>query len=74
MLTDCTTKSISLSSLRRQKLLLEFDGGRITSDAGAVLLREADRRLKLVRLGRYADRCASAANVAECGGLIKLFL
>lgn len=47
--TDCTTKSISLSSLRRQKLLLEFDGGRITSDAGALLLREADRRLKLVR-------------------------
>ncbi|MGC8560898.1 MAG: transposase [Phycisphaerae bacterium] len=49
MRTECTTKSITLSSLRRQKLRLEFDGGRITSDAGALLLREADRQLKLVR-------------------------
>ena len=48
MSTDCTTKSISLSSLRRQKLVLEFDGGKITSDAGALLLRKADRRLNLV--------------------------
>lgn len=49
MLTDCTTKPITLSSLRRQKLQMEFNGGRITSDAGAVLLREADRRLDLTR-------------------------
>ena len=49
MNTECTTKTISLSSLKRQKLLLEFDGGQITSDAGALLLREADKRLNLVR-------------------------
>lgn len=49
MSTDCTTTSISLASRRRQKLLLEFDGGKITSDAGARLLREADRRLNLVK-------------------------
>ncbi|MGC9261267.1 MAG: transposase [Phycisphaerae bacterium] len=49
MSTDCTTKAISLSSLRRQKVLIEFDGGKITSDAGALLLREADRRLNLVK-------------------------
>ena len=49
MLTDCITKPISLSYLRRQKVLIEFDGGKITSDAGALLLREADRRLNLVK-------------------------
>ena len=49
MLTDCTTKTITLSSLRRQKVLVEFDGGKITSDAGALLLREADQRLNLVK-------------------------
>ena len=49
MLTDCITKPISLSSLRRQKVLIEFDGGKITSDAGALLLRESDRRLDLVK-------------------------
>ncbi len=30
-------------------MLIEFDGGKITSDAGALLLREADRRLDLVK-------------------------
>lgn len=47
--TECITKPISLSSLRRQKVLIEFDGERITSDAGLLLLRQADRRLNLVK-------------------------
>ncbi|MCL5769860.1 MAG: IS1380 family transposase [Planctomycetes bacterium] len=47
MFTECNAPPITLSSLRRQKLLLEFNGGPITSDAGALLLREADLRLRL---------------------------
>ena len=47
MWTECTTAPITLSSLRREKLRLEFNGGPITSDAGALLRREADLRLRL---------------------------
>ena len=47
MSTECNTAPIRLSPLRRQKLRLEFNGGPITSDAGALLLREADLRLRL---------------------------
>jgi hypothetical protein len=37
------------SSLKSQKIVVDFEGGRLTSDAGGLLLREADRRLGLTR-------------------------
>ncbi len=46
-MTECTRKSLSFSSLSRQKITADFDGGRLTSDAGGLLLREADRQLGL---------------------------
>ncbi len=46
-MTECNRKSLSFSSLGRQKIIADFDGGRLTSDAGGLLLREADRRLGL---------------------------
>jgi len=45
--TECNRKSLSFSRLGRQKIIADFDGGRLTSDAGALLLREADRQLGL---------------------------
>lgn len=47
-MTDCTTKPIEFSSIRRQKILADFDGGAITSDAGVLLLRQADELLGVV--------------------------
>ena len=47
-MTDCITRPVVFSSLRRQKIQGDFDGGKITSDAGAFLLREVDRRLGLL--------------------------
>jgi hypothetical protein len=45
--TDCNTSSIRFTPLARQQVIASFDGGPITSDAGAILLREVDRRLNL---------------------------
>ncbi len=47
-MTDCSTKSLTFSSLHRRKIQADFDGGAITSDAGALLLREVDRRIGLI--------------------------
>lgn len=47
MRTDCNTSAVRFTSLGRQQIVVDFDGGPITSDAGAILLREVDRRLRL---------------------------
>ena len=47
-MTECTRKSLQFSSLSRKKILADFDGGRLTSDGGALLLREANRRTGLI--------------------------
>lgn len=46
-MTECTSTKLTFSSLKRQKIVANFDGGRLTSDGGALLLREVDRRLGL---------------------------
>jgi Transposase DDE domain group 1 len=51
--TDCNSGPIRFTPQRRREVLAEFDAGAITSDAGALLLREADRRLRL------SDRAAA---------------
>ena len=48
LMTDCIKTTIEFSSLKRKKVQADFDGGHITSDAGAVLLREVDRRIGLI--------------------------
>ncbi|HUW83388.1 MAG TPA: transposase, partial [Phycisphaerae bacterium] len=46
-MTEGTSSKLVFSRLKRQKVEGYFDGGRLTSDAGAMLLREVDRRLGL---------------------------
>jgi hypothetical protein len=46
-MTDCNRKPILFSSLGRRRVEAYFDGGSLTSDGGALLLREADRGLGL---------------------------
>ena len=47
MPTDCNSQPIAFTPLGRRELLAQFDGGRITSDAGALLLREVSVESKL---------------------------
>jgi len=46
-MTQCTAKPLAFSSLSRRRVEADFDGGHLTSDGGALLLREVDRRLRL---------------------------
>ncbi len=46
-MTECNQSSFKFHQLYRREVVARFDGGDITSDAGGVLLREADQRLNL---------------------------
>lgn len=46
-MTECNRKPLLFSSLSSHKVVADFRGGRLTSDAGGLLLREADRQLGL---------------------------
>jgi hypothetical protein len=63
MQTECSQDSFDFESLGSRKVTAAFDGGAITSNAGALLLREADRSIGLSRQvaacfkdGRRQDR------------------
>jgi hypothetical protein len=47
-MTHCNRSPLPFSSANRRTLQADFSGGVLTSDAGALLLREADRRLGLI--------------------------
>ena len=47
MNTECTREQLEFQGLGTRKVRAAFDGGHISSDGGAVLLREVDSRLRL---------------------------
>jgi hypothetical protein len=49
MSTECTQERFDFHSLIRRDVVARFDGGEITSDAGALLLREVERRTGILR-------------------------
>ena len=73
-MTECNRKSsvstspqsnvsLSFSRLGRQEIVADFDGGRLSSDAGGLLLREVDRRLGLT--SRMAECIADPRDPAK---------
>ena len=53
MTTQCTRNPLAFHASGRRDVVGRFDGGRLTSDGGGLLLREVDHRLGLLR--RLAD-------------------
>jgi len=41
-MTECSQPPLSFATTKRRRLEADFSGGTITSDAGVLLLREAD--------------------------------
>jgi len=64
-MTECTTDGVTFSRHGRRAVQARHDGGTITSDAGGLLLREADRTLGLT--GRLA---AGLADPREPGMVV----
>ena len=47
-MTERISEAIQFTGVKRRQLVANFDGGRLTSDAGVVLLREVDRQIGLL--------------------------
>lgn len=52
-MTECTQSSFEFATHYQREVVARFDGGTMSSDGGALLLRETDRRLNL--LTRFAQ-------------------
>ena len=49
MFTECNQESFGFHALGRRDVVARFDGGRISSDAGGLLLRETERVTGIIR-------------------------
>src|SRR5438093_2773326 len=49
MQTECTQVSFQFHPLSQRNVVARFDGGTITSDGGGLLLREVERRTRILR-------------------------
>lgn len=61
-MTECTQSQFGFAAHCSRRVVAEFDGGTITTDGGGLLLRETDRRLKLMErfAGCFVDRREAA--------------
>ena len=47
-MTECNQSSFGFEGSGKRDVVARFDGGTISSDAGALLLRQTDKRLNLL--------------------------
>ena len=47
-MTECIQSSFGFKACGSREIVARFDGGTISSDSGAFLLRETDQRLNLL--------------------------
>ncbi len=63
-MTKCNLPTVSFPSCKRRKVEAHFGGGAVSSDGGALLLRQADRRLNLT--ARVALALGDERRAASC--------
>jgi Transposase DDE domain group 1 len=66
MPTECNPALFEFSPVEGRLVVASFDGGAITSDAGALLLGQTDRAIRLTE--RFAA-CFSDTRSAELGSI-----
>ena len=62
VMTDCKSKQIEFQGLGKREIVGNFEGGKITSDAGGLLLREVNKKIGL--LSRFS-KCVSDYRTQE---------
>jgi len=58
--TQCKAEQLEFHALGRRAVIGKFDGGRISSDGGGVLLREVERRTHILK--QFSDCFADHRN------------
>jgi hypothetical protein len=48
MHTQCNAEQLEFAGVERRRVVAAFDGGRVSSDAGALLLGKADEAIGLI--------------------------
>ncbi len=71
-MTECIPSRLAFASERKQEVIAEFNGGTISSDGGALLLREAGQRINL--LGRFSQCFPDGRNPTLIGHCIEEML
>jgi Transposase DDE domain group 1 len=61
--TDCTQRTFGFQELGAREIVARFDGGRVTSDAGGILLREVEDRFGFIE--KFAS-CFTDHRDPEC--------
>ena len=46
--TECTGEQLSFQAVGRREIVARFDGGQLSSDGGGLLLRETERRTRII--------------------------
>ena len=65
MPTECSADLLGFARVEGRDVVASFDGGRMTSDAGALLLGATDRAVRLI------DRFAACFTDARAAGLVE---
>ena len=67
-MTDCSRLTCKFSSIKGKKIITDFGGGKLTSDAGVLLLRELDKCIGLIdAMAEWLEQ-----NILEGSGVFSL--